>query len=327
MAEFKLPDPKKTSGRVLGIGVLGALGLVVWYYLVPFLAAMAWNTVSLAVACVIVGILGTILLSPTFWKRMSMILQALGNILFGWFIEMNPFTILEMQLDKSEDDRQELFKQAGKLKAQEAKLKEQLDLENETMTLAAKKMEICKAQLRAKPQDENTGYELESASNDFTNSKDFIDKVGPIAGDITRLVTFADKAFRKSGYALKNAKSTVQKQRAAYEAVTAGSNATSKASRAFTGDPEMNKAADIALNKLKSDIAEKIGTIKNCIAETSSIMNERDLNDAAKVQLAADKIELLNIDQTFDYVSQVEMVGQIPTTVNQGNKWLDTLKK
>lgn len=325
MADFKLPDPKKTSGRVLGIGVLAALGLVVWYYLVPILAVMAWNTVSLAVAAILIGILGFILLSPTFWKRMNIIMQALGNMLFGWFVEMNPFAILELQLDRSEKDREELFEQAGKLKAQQAKLSAQLATENETMVLAAKKVDICRKALVANPKDEQTGYDLESASTDYTNSKDFIDKVGPIAGDITRLVTFADKAYRKSGYALKNARSTVQKTRAADEAVTAGSNAMSKALRAFTGDPEMNKAGDIALAKLQTEIANKIGTIKNCIAETSRVMNENDLNDAAKVSLAADNIEKINIDQSFDYVADAQAVGNIP--VAQGNKWLNTLKQ
>lgn len=326
MADFQLPDPKKTSGKVLGLGILGALGLVVWYYLVPILAVMAWNTVSLAIAAILVGVIGSILISPKFWKRMNIILESLGNILFGWFIEMNPFTILELQLDKAEEDRKELFKHAGKLKAQESKLNEQLNAENEIMTISAKKMELCRNKLKSNPQDEQAGYDLESCSTDFTNSKDFIDKVGPVAGDISRLVEFADKAYRKSGYALKNAKSTVQKQRATYDAVTAGSSAMKKALRAFSGDPEMNKAGDIALNKLKADIADKIGTIKNCISETSKLMNERDLNDAAKVAIAADKVEQLNIDSSFDYVADVQMTGKIPATINQSNKWLNDLK-
>lgn len=326
MADFKLPDPKKTSGRVMGLIVLGALGLVAWYYLVPILAVIAWNTVSLAIAAGIIGVLGLILTSRKFWARINIILQALGNMLFGWFVEMNPFAILELQLDKSEEDRQELFKQVEKLKGQEAKLSDQLRTENETMVLSAKKMQLIKDKLRTTPNDEQLGYDLESATTDWSNSKDFIDKVGPIAGDITKLVNFAEKAYRKSGYALKNAKNTLSKQRAAYEAVTAGQSAMSRALRAFTGDTEMNKAADIALNKLKEDIADKIGGIKTAISETSKLMNERDLNDAAKVAIAAENMEKL--DGKFDYVAQVEAgssaLGTMPVPAN---KWLDTLKK
>lgn len=326
MADFKLPDPKKTSGRVMGLGFAAGLGLVVWYYLVPFLKTMAWDTVSLAIACVVLGIMGSIFLSPKFWKRLNIILEALGSMLFGMFVEMNPFTILQLQLDKSEEDRRELFKQVSKLKSQEVKLSDQLVSEDANMKIAAKKVELCKEALRKNPTDEQLGYDLEAATTDYVNSKDFIEKVGPIAADINRLVKYAEKAHRKSGYALQNAKSTLVKQRAAYEAVTAGQTAMTKALRAFTGDPEMNKAAEIALNKLKNDIADKIGTIKNCISETSKLMNERDLNDAAKVSLAVKNMESIDIDKKFDYISYVEATpAHIPATT--GNKWLETLKK
>lgn len=325
MSEFKLPDPKKNSGRILGLGLLGAAGLAVWYYLVPFLAAMAWNTVSLIVAVAVGAFLLMILLSPTFWKRMDIILQALGNLLFGWFVEMNPFNILEIQLQNSEKDRAELLEQKKKLEGQDVSLKQQLDEQDVIMRQAAKKMELCRDRLRANPVDEDMGFQLEAASNEFTNSKDFIEKVAPIRNDISRLIKFADKAYKKSGYALQNARSTLQTQRAAYKAVTAGQNAMTRALKAFSGDPEMNNAADIALRKLKEDIADKIGTIKTCIAETSAIMNTRDLNDAAKVALAADNVEQLNIDQKFDYSSTLQDAGHIQNPT--GNKWLQTLKK
>lgn len=328
MSEFKVPNPKSTYGKVLGLGLLGGLGILVWAKLVPFLATMAWNTVSLAVAVAAIGILGSILLSKKFWRRLNIILEALGNIAFGWIIEMNPFTILEMQLDRSERDRADLLEQKKKLEGQKSKLDNQLKEQNGILTLSAKKVQMCqKMQGQGTEEDQiNNSYDLEAATTDYNNAEDFINKVAPIAGDIARLVTFADKAYVKSGFALRNARTTLKSQRAAYEAVTTGSNAVTKALRAFTGDPEMNNAAEIALAKLRTDISNKIGTIKVCIAETSKIMNERDLNDAAKVALAADNIEKLNIDKKFDLVKQIELKGEIATPVVQ-NKWLNTLKQ
>lgn len=325
MADFKLPDPKKTSGKILGVALLGVLGLITYSYLLPWLLTIVWGTVELAIGVVAAGLLLAIITSKKFWRRCSIILSALGELAFGWFIEMNPFGILEAQLSQSEEDRQELKKQCEKLKAQDEKLSTQLATENDAMKLAAQKVELCKQKLHTTPTDEEVSYQLEAAGNDFTNSKDFIDKVGPIAGDIKRLVTFADKAYRKSGYALQNARNTLTKQRATFDAVTTGSNAMKKALRAFTGDPEMNKAGAIALDKLREDIAQKVGVIKNSIQLTSQIMNERDLNDAAKVSLAADQVEQLNIDSTFDYVAQISDNGKIPVAVVSGNKWLNKL--
>lgn len=315
MADFKLPDPRKTSGRVAGICVTGILGLLVWNYLVPVLAAMAWNTVSLVAALAIVGAMSMIFLSKTFWRRLNIIFQALGNMLFGWFIEMNPFAILEAQLNQSEKDREKLFEQSGKLKAQEADLVKQLDSQNNIMKLAEKKITICKRKYDADPTDEQVGYDLESSTNEWTNAKDFIDKVAPLKGDISRLVIFADKAYRKSGHALQNARTTLNSQKLAYDTVTAGQNAMTRALRAFSGNSEMNNAADKALDALRKDIAAKIGTIKNCISETSRVMNERDLNDAAKVALAADNMQKL--DNKLDYVQVVSSTGDVQAPKEQ----------
>lgn len=327
MADFKLPDPKGVSGKVLGVGLALLLGFLGYTLLLPWLLTVVWGTVQLAIGIVAVTILGYILTSGKFWKRTKIILDTLGEIAFGWFINMNPFTIMEMQLDRSEQDREQLKRQAEKLKAQEDKLKSSLQTENETMQMAIEKISICKQQLKKNPQDDETKYALESATTDFTNSKDFIDKVSPVAGDISRLVTFVDKAYRKSGYALKNARNTVAKQRATYEAVTAGNSAMKRALRAFTGDPEMNRAGAKALEALKSDIAQKVGAIRNSIQLTSQIMNEQDLEDAAKVNLAANQVEKLNIDSTFDYVQSVELPGKIPANIgNKPNKYLDELK-
>jgi len=322
MSEFKLPNPKDKSGKILGFGLLGIAGLAFYSYILPWLLTVVWGTVELITAGAILTVLLMIVSSKKFWKRLSIILSALGELAFGWFVEMNPWAILDAQLSSAEDDREKLKIECQRLKAQDDKLTTQLKDENDNMVVASKKIELCKRKLSQNPADEEVGYQLEAATNDFSNSKDFIDSVSPIATDIRRLVAQADKAYMKSGFALENSRNKLRKQRAAYDAVTTGSNAMKRALRAFTGDSEMNKAADIALNKLKTEISEKIGVIKDSIQATSRLMNEKDLNDAAKVSLAAEQIDQLNIDAKFDYVAQVGDLGaKLPTPVRA--KWLE----
>lgn len=323
MADFKLPDPRKTSGNVLGIGLLVGVGLLVYKLLLPFLLTIVWGTVSLAIGIGVAAVLLYILLSPTFWKRGRIILDSLGELCFKWFVEMNPFVILELQLTKTEEDIQDLRTQAEKLKGQEDKLSQSLEEEQHNLELAAEKIKLAKNRVTSNPNDYNAPLELESASNDWTNSKDFIDKVGPVKDNITKLVEFCDKAYTKAGYALKDAKNTLRKQRATYEAVTTGSNAMKKALRAFTGDPDMNKAGNMALEALKKDISNKVGVIRNSIQLTSQIMNERDLNDAAKVSLAVQKAEQINLDVSLQTSPELQ---RIPVPISAGNKYLQQLK-
>jgi hypothetical protein len=320
---FKLPDPKKKAGVATGILLIGGLGLIAYYYILPFLIAIAWGTVQLGIATVISAVLLMILTSKKFWRRLDIILGMLGEIIFGFFVDMNPFVILMMQLDKTEEDRRALLEQNQKLQGQASKLETQLTEQHQEMKVAAQEMEICKKKIATNPGDEDAPLQLETAVTNFTNSKDFIDSVEPIYNDIQKLVVFTDKAYRKSGNSLKNAKNTVMMQKTKYEAVTEGSSAMKKALRAFTGDPEMNKAGAMALDKLRVDIANKIGTIRTTIKATSDIMNEKDLRDAAKVNLAVQTVENLNIDATFEYLPE----GKQDITLPAGNnKYLQYLK-
>jgi hypothetical protein len=325
MAEFKLPDPKKNAGRVLGVGLLAGIGFLAYAYLLPFLLTVVWGTVSLGIAALCIGVLGFILFSPKFWKRLGIILETFGEILFKGFVEMNPFTIMQMQIDRSKQDREDLKIQAEKLKGQEDRLKTSLLDEQRSLNLSAEKIELVKKRISNNPNDMEAPMELESATNDWTNSKDYIEKVSPICNDITKLVSFVDRAYIKSGYALKDAEKTIQTQRRTYEAVTTGSNAMKKALRAFTGDPEMNKAGTIALEALRKDISQKIGTIKNSIQLTNQIMNEKDLNDAAKVSLAVKQAEQLNMDSSLQ-VTNIQGPSRISDTpLQKSNKYLKDL--
>jgi hypothetical protein len=311
MAEFKLPDPKKTSGKVLGLLVLAGLGLLTYAFILPFLLTVVWGTIQLAIGALVLAVLGYILTNPRFWKRLRIILDTFGEMLFKGFVEMNPFNILELQLKKAEEDREQLKVQGEKLKGQQNKLETSLIEEEKARALAAEKMNLLKVRSEQNPQDFEIPLQLESATNDWTNSNDYIEKVSPICLDITKLTEIVDKAYRKSGYALKDARNTVIKQRATYDAVTTGSNAMKKALLAFSGDPEMNRAGAIALEALKKDISNKVGIIKNSIQLTNQLMNERDLNDAAKVSMAVKKAQELDVDGGF----RIPEPSVIPETI------------
>lgn len=326
MAQYTLPDPKKGAGKLLGLLILGGFGLLFYSFILPFLLTIVWGTVQLAIGAIVAGILLAIVTSKKFWVRTGIILEALGELLFRGFVEMNPFVIMEIQVDRAEKNREDLKIQIEKLKGQDDKLNQDLIAERKNIELSAEKMDLCKKRVAKNPNDYEAVLELESATNDWSNSKTFVESVTPVHSDIKSLVTILDKAYRKSEYSLKDARNTIRKQRATYEAVTTGSSAMKKALRAFTGDPEVNKAASMALEALKKDISNKIGTIKNSIELTSRLMNERDLNDAAKVSLALKQAEIIDAD--FEVLSSVpynKELERIPAQSRE-NRWLNTLK-
>jgi hypothetical protein len=154
--------------------------------------------------------------------------------------------------------------------------------------------------------------------------------VKPVANDVKNLVVFADKAYRKSGVALLNSKNTIKIQKAKYDAVTTASATMAKAMKAFTGNTELNSDADVAIQKIRQDVANKIGGIKSAIQITSQAMNAQDLKDAAKVSIAAQTATQLDVDRTFNYSDTIQTSAaniDNATAIENKNKYLDIFNK
>lgn len=328
-SSFKLPgDPKKISGKIILGLILAAVGLFVYVKILPTLISIVWGTTELAIGLGVLGMLALIVTNKRFQRGIGYICQFIAEWTLGLAIEMNPWAILNNQLDAAEEDRTDLLKQKTTLEGQSSKLSTQLDAKNDLMKQSAKEVEILKQKGSSIDPD---GFQMETSQNNYTNAKSFIDQVMPINNDLQKLIAFADKAYRKSGYALQNARSTLKIQRETWEAVTVGQNAMNKAMRAFAGRPELASDADKALDMLRADVARKIGGIKTAIQFTADQMNTQDLHDAAKIELAAKSAENYNLDAQFDYMHSVGDTSAIKlddkATVTGNNKYLDFLKK
>jgi len=323
-------DAKKTWGTIFMVAILGGLALLFYIYILPFLLSVVWGTVQLIIGIVVALVLLMILINPKFWRGIRYFSEAVAQGTLGWAIEMNPWNILNLQVEEAEKDRDQLRIHGEKLKAQESSLQLQLEENEKNLRQAQEEVKICKIRLQKNPDDFDTQLALETSATNFNNAKDFIDAVKPVANDVKNLVVFADKAYRKSGVALLNSKNTIKIQKAKYDAVTTASATMGKAMKAFTGNTDLNSDADQAIQKIRQDVANKIGGIKSAIQITSEAMNAQDLKDAAKVSIAAQTATQLDVDRTFNYsdsvqssASKIDQLG-----VDDGkNKYIDFFKK
>lgn len=332
-SNFELPkwDAKKTWGTIMAVVILGGLAVLFYIYVLPFLLSMVWGTIQLVIGIAIALVLLMILTNPKFWRGIRYFSEAVAQGTLGWAIEMNPWNILNLQVEEAEKDREQLKIHGEKLKAQESSLQLQLEENERNLRQAQAEVKICQAKLQKNPEDFDTQLALETSATNFNNAKDFIDAVKPVANDVKNLVVFADKAYRKSGVALLNSKNTIKIQKAKYDAVTTASATMSKAMKAFTGNTDLNSDADTAIQKIREDVANKIGGIKSAIQITSQAMNAQDLKDAAKVSIAAQTATQLDVDKTFNYSDSIQssaaQIGQAGATNDGSNKYLDFFNK
>jgi len=322
---------KKTWGTIMMLVILAGLGLLFYMYILPFLLSVVWGTVQLIAGIAVAIVLLMILTNAKFWRGIRYFSEAVAQGTLGWAIEMNPWNILNLQIEEAEKDREQLRIHGEKLKAQESSLQLQLEENEKNLRQAQEEVKICQMRLQKNPDDFDTQLALETSATNFNNAKDFIDSVKPVENDVKNLVIFADKAYRKSGVALLNSKNTVKIQKAKYDAVTTASATMGKAMKAFTGNTELNSDADTAIQKIRQDVANKIGGIKSAIQITSQAMNAQDLKDAAKVSIAAQTATQLDVDRTFNYSDSIQSsaakIGNTGGNNDGRNKYLDIFDK
>lgn len=327
---FTLPNRDgiaKASGGIFKLALIGIVGFAVYVFLLPFLLAVAIGSVEFFVTAGVALLLFYFLTKKSLWRAVNYYCQSIAEKLLGMAIEMNPFMILSNQVDQAEKDRQELQKQGNLLKGQQSKLTQDIQDNDKLMKQSAGEIQKIK-QMMADPrctsdQQDNLNDELTTSTNNYNNAKDYIDSVKPILDSINKLVDFADRAYRKSGNALQNARMTIRIQKSKYDAVTTGSRAMNKAQAAFTGRADLNADSEKALEFLRKDVANKIGSIRGAIQITSQIMDHQDIADAAKAQGAVENAQQFNLDSKFAYSDTVTM--QAVPGISSGNKFQDLL--
>ncbi len=152
-SSFELPkgDAKKTWGTIMTVVILGALAVLFYIYVLPFLLSVVWGTVQLVIGIAIALVLLMILTNRKFWRGIRYFSEAIAQGTLGWAIEMNPWNILNLQVEEAEKDREQLRIHGEKLKGQETSLKLQLEENERNLRQAQAEVKICQAKLQKKP--------------------------------------------------------------------------------------------------------------------------------------------------------------------------------
>ena len=189
-----------------------------------------------------------------------------------------------------------LHQHSGERKVSE--LVEKLNEKDKELQLNVRKVKILQ-------QEGGTNRQVSLYTNNVMRCREYIDNVTPIAGDLNKLIQFADAAYEESGIMLEDARLDLEAKKDLYYSVTTGLSAVNSAMKAFRGDEELNKDAEKALALLKIRIGEKIGHIKSAIDVTSRFMDDQVLEDKAKSAEAVELINRFDLGKDFHYAASV----------------------
>jgi predicted nucleic acid-binding Zn-ribbon protein len=332
---FKLPNRDalaKTSGGVFKLAIIGVVGFAAYVYLLPFLIDIAIGSIEFFISATVALFILWIITKKKFWRALNYYSQWIAEKFLSIAIEMNRWQILYNEVDKQAEDLENTKKQTIMLRGQQNTLGKQISENNQIMREAHEAIGILNNKMSHTTdpdQREEIGLQLSTATNDFTNAKDFIDELTPLLTGITTIVNFNEKLVRRGESIIKNSKAKISATKARYEASAAGSRALSSAQAALNGRADLHSDSMKALESITKEIGVNIGVIQTGIQTTSQILSQNDLRDAAKISLAAKTAEQFDMDSKFVYSDTVVAndVSNKNIDTSGNNKYLDFLKK
>ncbi|MEI6948472.1 hypothetical protein V9K67_14860 [Paraflavisolibacter sp. H34] len=290
-------EPKNIATAVVGLSLAAGLAYGFTIYVLPWLVSVTWTLINLVIGGILLGALLMIVTSKKFWRAIKYFSEFLANYTIGLAIELNPFNILQARIDQGYEDRNTLYKQAGRLKGKQSELMDKLQQKEKELSLNIQKVKILQA-------EGGNARQKDLYANNVLRCREYIDNVTPIVGDLNKLISFAEMAYEESGLLLEDAKMDLEAKKDLYYSVTTGLSAVSSAMKAFRGDDDLNRDAEKALALLKQQIGEKVGHIKSAIDVTSRFLDDRVLEDRAQSAQAMELINHYDFNPHYNYSDQ-----------------------
>lgn len=320
----------KNSSRVFKLAVLGIAGFAAYIYLLPFLISIAIGSLEFFIAAGAALFLGYIFTQKKFWRAINYYSQWIAEKLLGFAIEMNRWQILYNQIDERAKALEAVRVQNTILRGEQVTASKEVADSDKSMQLAYEEIKILKQKIASsKNQDEvdDLTLQLETATTNFTNAQGTIDDIKPTLNGLNTMVSTTDKIYRKGTNTISNLRSTVKSLKTRFDITSSGSKAMEAARIALSGNPSTQEEANKAYDSITKQIGVQLGVITQGIQLTTQIMNETDLKDAAKVQLAAKTAEQFNVDDKFRYSDMITatQAAGLPQQTS-GNKFLDILR-
>jgi len=261
--------PGGKAGVVVAVLLLGLAG----YYVFPVLTSIVWNTINLAIACVVGFVLYMILSNKKLWLGLFYMYEILIKKFIGIIIEMDPFIIAEDYINDIEKERENLYNKCIEVDAQKEAINAKI---KEKEKDRRKQLDIASA-----AQQRDMTMEMANATRQVSRLDAYIKQLTPIENNLDNIGKYLTKVHKNSKYMLDDMKNDLELKKDLYKSVTSGNNALKSAMSIFNGDAEKKMLVEQSMDYLKEDIATKLASMKKAISYSSDFMKSIDLENAS----------------------------------------------
>lgn len=297
-SETKGFDPRKLSKNTIRLLLVGAVGLVVYWKLLPFLKDIVWGTVEL-IEGGIVGIIGGIILYAL-WKNIGNFAAWLSRTFLGWIIEHDPWVLQYKQIDQAEEDLEKMLAESAKIHGVYTDNVQGIETAQEAYDTAVEAESIVRQELQDPNLTEQSRIlkeqNLRDAMAEQVRQQQYITQVSPLAEDMKAIIEIVNTGKVILKGKIKNARMDLKTLKAAYDTTKAGAEALTRMRKAMMGNLELNNAAEMSRMKVLKDITISIGTIRSGMETITELTSAQNLQDRARLSAAKKKLQALGIE-------------------------------
>ena len=279
-------NPFDFRGKAKGfitMALIVGIGWLVLTKVLPTLVTIAWNLVNLGIAAICLFLLFVVI--KVLSSRIGYLIEFLAKLTLGWIVEWDEFVLQEKQINQAKLDLVNMQKKQAEVEGKYEELSDKLKNANSNLEIAHKAQQI------ASGKGDSDGARKQELNK--ARAFDYINTVTPVASKLKDISDYGSKCYKMACENIEQAELDLQSNKDIYYAVESGASMMLSAKRIFTGDPQLNKDAEFAKQKVREKTALCIGQMKQSMEILNGISSDKALMDEAKLQLAQEKMQLL----------------------------------
>jgi predicted nucleic acid-binding Zn-ribbon protein len=262
--------PEGTTGAVFLMGIIGALGYVLFKFSAQILAMLS-NTIGIVALLAVLGAIIYMVLDPKWRTLVSYMYKSVMRWITGIFVTIDPIGILKNYISDLQDNLTKMGTQIGGLKGQMRKL---ITIVEENNKEISNNMAIAR---KAKEQGNESAMLL--SSRKAARLQESNEKYTALHNKMSILYRVLTKMYSNSEILLEDTTDQVKVKEQERKAIRASHSAMRSAMSIIKGDADKRAMFDQAMEVIADDVANKVGEMERFMEMSSDFMNSIDLQN------------------------------------------------
>jgi formiminotetrahydrofolate cyclodeaminase len=263
--------PEGTTGAlILAVIVIG--GGYILYKMLPAIIVLMENTLY----AVLMGIALFAIIYIVLDRRSRTLVWYLYKMFMRWLtgliITIDPIKILESYIDHLKESLEKMNAHITQLKQEIRKLKDVIDKNVEEMN---REFSVAK---KAKEKSDSKTASLSVRQAERLKKSN--ESLSVLLDKLTGVYNMLTRVFENANYLLKDTENEVDIRKREYAAIQAGHSAFKSAMKVISGDSDKMEIFNMSMDKVTSEISQKIGEMERFMELSSDALARVDLENA-----------------------------------------------